>query len=353
MGAGLSGLSCAITLEKNGISPFIFEKRCQVGDRFVNCEIILSVLHKQFDDSLSYFSNEYNIYLQPTSNINKLIVYSENEKAIIEGNLGFTNLRGRDQDSFEKQLASQVNNKINFNSTYSYEQLLNDYTHVVVATGDAAYSEKNQGYKEKITVTLKGATIVGDFDRRTVMAWLNYDLAPKGYGYLIPISEKEANIVIGYPEYSENMTKDPQLLWEIFYQDVCEKLEQDFKITDNFQIRKYMLGICSQPRIGNSFFTGNCFGSIMPFLGFGQFASIMTGVYAAYDLCGLGNYNKLTKSLKKSFYHSLTLRKGLEKLDNSKLDWLVKSLDGKLGNKLFNSKYDFLKIASYLLKPWV
>lgn len=26
MGAGLSGLSCAIMLEKNGIEPYIFEK---------------------------------------------------------------------------------------------------------------------------------------------------------------------------------------------------------------------------------------------------------------------------------------------------------------------------------------
>jgi flavin-dependent dehydrogenase len=131
-------------------------------------------------------------------------------------------------------------------------------------------------------------------------------------------------------------------------------LGQDFKITDNFKIRKYMLGICDKPRIGNTLFTGNCFGTIMPFLGFGQFASILTGIYAAYDLCGQGDYNELTKSLKESFYNSLTLRRGLEKIDNAKLDLLVKSLKGKLGTKLFNSKkYNFLKITSYLLKPWI
>jgi len=43
MGAGLSGLSCAMTLEKNGISPTIFEKRSQIGDRFVNGEVLLSI----------------------------------------------------------------------------------------------------------------------------------------------------------------------------------------------------------------------------------------------------------------------------------------------------------------------
>ncbi len=33
MGAGISGLSCAITLEKNGIEPVIFEKRSKARDR--------------------------------------------------------------------------------------------------------------------------------------------------------------------------------------------------------------------------------------------------------------------------------------------------------------------------------
>lgn len=32
MGAGISGLPCAITLEKNGIEPVIFEKRSRVRD---------------------------------------------------------------------------------------------------------------------------------------------------------------------------------------------------------------------------------------------------------------------------------------------------------------------------------
>ncbi|MGI6685225.1 MAG: NAD(P)-binding protein [Bacillota bacterium] len=32
MGAGLSGLSCAITLEQNGLYPVIFEHRRSVGD---------------------------------------------------------------------------------------------------------------------------------------------------------------------------------------------------------------------------------------------------------------------------------------------------------------------------------
>lgn len=59
MGAGLSGLSCAITLEQNGIYPTIFEKRSVVGDRFVNAEALLDILNRPVKDCISYFSEIY------------------------------------------------------------------------------------------------------------------------------------------------------------------------------------------------------------------------------------------------------------------------------------------------------
>jgi phytoene dehydrogenase-like protein len=36
MGDGLSGLACALTLEKRGVKPDVLEKRRIVGDRFTN-----------------------------------------------------------------------------------------------------------------------------------------------------------------------------------------------------------------------------------------------------------------------------------------------------------------------------
>ena len=49
-GAGISGLSCALTLEKFGITPTIFEKRNSVGDRFVNAEAMFSILNRPSKD---------------------------------------------------------------------------------------------------------------------------------------------------------------------------------------------------------------------------------------------------------------------------------------------------------------
>ena len=58
MGAGISGLSCAIILERNGIEPTIFEKRGRVGDRFINSEAMFDILNRPIKDCLSY--NEIN-----------------------------------------------------------------------------------------------------------------------------------------------------------------------------------------------------------------------------------------------------------------------------------------------------
>ncbi|MFD1040397.1 hypothetical protein ACFQ3N_18635 [Virgibacillus byunsanensis] len=112
--------------------------------------------------------------------------------------------------------------------------------------------------------------------------------------------------------------------------------------------------MCKEPRIGNTFFTGNCFGTIMPFLGFGQFDSILTGIYAAEDLSGNGSYPILTKSIRKSYERSLTLRRAMEKLSNNSYDLLVKQLNGPIGKRLFKpSRRDPLKIASYLIRPFL
>ncbi len=353
MGAGLSGLSCAIMLERKGVLPTIFEKRSRVGDRFVNAEAFLSILSRPVGDNIKYLSETYKIFLKPLSNLRKINILSENESAVLEGHLGFINLRGRDADSYDNQLFKQVKSQIIFNSKKTYEQLLKEFTHVIVATGDAEYTSEIQDYQKDITVTLKGATIEGNFDRYSVRIWLDNRIAPKGYGFFLPYSDKEACITIAFPEYPGNREKDIQELWDIFYSKVCKSFGQNLKITDSFEINRYIIGQCKYPRIGNTFFTGNCFGAIMPAFGFGQFASILTGIYAAQDILGEGQYEQLVKPLQESYKNSLILRRNFERLDNKGMDKIVGLVDNNLVQRILNSKrYDPLKIASYLLRPF-
>ncbi len=353
MGAGLSGLACAITLEQQGIAPVIFEKRSQVGDRFINAEALLPLQERPVQDSIAYLADKHSIFLTPISNITQLKFFAPHHSAVVSGNLGFTNLRGRDYDSFESQLVRQVKSRIVFNSDFSYERLLQDFNYVVLATGDAAYTAKLQTFHSDLTVSLTGATLEGKFTRNSVSIWLDNDLAPQGYGFLIPYSEHEANLTLAYPDYPHNQSQAQDALWEKFLARASENIGQDVKVSDRFSVSRYIIGTCAYPRIGNTFFVGNCFGSVMPAFGFGQFTSILTGVYAAQDLCGMGNYSELTKPLHRSYANSLVLRRAMEKLNNSRLDLLVSFLRTNVAQNLLNSRRNPLKLLSYALRPLV
>lgn len=350
MGAGLSGLACAIRLEQMGIYPEIFEKRGSIGDRFVNGEVLLTIFSRPVRDEISYLADKYQIYLHPTGHIGEFIIHSEYELAKLSGHFGFCNIRGRHENSFENQLARQVKSTIHYHSEHTYEELVRDYTHVILATGDAEYASIIRNFEIDLTVTLKGAAVQGDFSRYCVMCWLDDRYAPKGYGYLIPYSETEANIVIAFPDDSHSGSGRSDEKWKMFYERVCSDLGQNLKITDHFEVNSYMIGQCYEPRIGNTFFTGNCLGTIMPLFGFGQFPSLLSGIYAAEDLCGLSSYIDTTKEIRESYQNSLMLRKWYEKMDNSQKDKLVKKLNGYWGEKLLTTQVDVLKIISRFLR---
>lgn len=353
MGAGLAGLACAITLEQHGIEPVIFEKRSRIGDRFVNGEVLLSMFTRPVNDSIAYLSEQFGIFLHPAASISKMTIYSKHKKAVLKGQLGFTNIRGREKKAFEAQLGRQVKAKIHYHSDKTYEQLLADYTHVVLATGDSDYAKKTGNFREDLTVSMKGATVNGSFDPYEVRTWLDYELAPFGYGYLIPFSEKEANLVIAFPDLSE-IQIDIEHSWNQLHQKVQAELQQELSVTDQFQITGYSIGLCHSGRIGNTFYVGNCFGAMMPFMGFGQHAALMTGIYAAHDLCGLGHYEELTQPIRQSYENSIVLRRAMEHLSNETLDTIIQHLDSSWGEKLMtNPKLDPLKIASYLLRPYI
>ncbi len=358
LGAGMSGLSCAITLEKHGITPTIFEKRNCVGDRFVNAEAMFSMLNRPIKDCIPFLYKNYDINLKPIDAVNKLVVHSKNQIGSIDGKIGNTNVRGRHENSYECQLEKQLTTKINFNSTCEYEELCKDFEYVILATGDGEYASHLGNYKCDLTCTIRGVTVEGRFATDISNVWFNYDVIPKGYAWAIPFSEREANLVIAYPGYPDNIKLDINTMWERFYNLACKDLDQKFRITDKFEITKYMMGICNKPKIDNTYFVGNCFGSISPGLGFGQFASILTGIYSAYDICGIGKYEKLVKPLFENYNNSLALRKFLENLNDEDLDFAIKNLDNKLIDKIIDticsddSKIDLLQGITPLMKLW-
>lgn len=349
LGAGISGLSCAISLEKQGVAPVIFEKRNCPGDRFVNAEAMFSILNRPVKDCIPYLANKYDIHLSPIDEVEKLVLHSKNKTGSINGKIGYTNIRGRQENSFECQLARQVKSEIKYHSVMDYQQAVKDFDYVILATGDGAYSSQLGNYRCDLTCSIKGALVEGVFETTTPHVWFNCALLPKGYAWVIPYSEKEANMVIAYPDYPENEALDINQIWNSFYDLACKDLDQNFRITDQFEIRHYLMGICNSPKINQTYFVGNCFGALSPGLGFGQFTSILTGIYAAYDICGLGKYETFVKPLFKNYKNSLVLRRFLERLDDDRFDLLVNSVNLKLIDSVVShlfgsqSSFDLLK----------
>lgn len=356
MGAGISGLACAITLEKHGIIPTIFEKRSRIGDRFVNGEAMFSILNRPIKDSISYIYEEFGIKLNPLTTVKKLIIHSKNETGTIDGELGYTNIRGRHEDSYENQLARQVKADIQYNSKYEYTELVKKFDYVMLATGDGEYASHQGNFNSGLTFTARGVTVEGDFNIDEIHAWFIYELIPKGYAHLMPYSDKDANLSIGFPNYPDNIKLDIDHMWEKFFALACRQLHQELKITDKYEITNYALGICNKPKIDNTYYLGNCFGTISPGLGFGQFASILTGVYAAWDIAGKGKYEELTKKLVENYNHSLVLRRFLESLDDDKFDKLIKNSNNKLLSQLIDdvagmdSGVNLLKLSTPILR---
>lgn len=296
MGAGMSGLSCAITLEKLGINPVIFEKRNRVGDRFINAEAMFNILNRPIKDCLPYISENYHINLEPIDEVDKLFIHTKNELGSIDGKIG--------------------------------------------------------NYKCDLTCTIKGATVQGEFMTSNPHVWFNYEIIPKGYAWLIPFTEEEVNLVIAYPDYPDNIRLDINDMWERFYNLASKEIDQNLKITDNFEITRYMVGICNKAKIDNTYFIGNCFGTISPGLGFGQFTSIFTGIYSAYDICGSESYDKLAKPLFENYNHSIVFRRFMESLTDDEIDSYVKNLNNKNIDKFIDrlcsnySRIDVIKLLT-------
>ncbi|MNI79556.1 hypothetical protein D3C73_1360210 [compost metagenome] len=77
---------------------------------------------------------------------------------------------------------------------------------------------------------------------------------------------------------------------------------------------------------------------------------MLSGIYAAEDLCGLGSYIETTKEIRESYQNSMILRKWYEKMNNSQKDKLVKKMNGYWGEKLLTTQMDVLKIISRFLR---
>ncbi len=344
IGGGVSGLSCAHELERYGVKPHIYEKNDFIGEAYPHVSAFLDLISRPIKDPIKYFNKKFNIKIKPLNEINTLTHFSPNKKTIINGNFGYLMKRGKEKDSLKNQIFSQLKkSKIIFNELADYEELSKAYDYVVVASGNANFTEELGCWYDWIVTYLKVGVVLGDFDPNTIVMWINKEYCKNGYAYLTPFSKKRASIVLVVTDVTE---KQVDLYWDLFKD--TENL--DYDIIQEYKL-KNKTGYVWPHNTNNIYFIGNAGGGTDPFLGFGQLNAVITGVKAARSIVKGKKYEKSIKDLIKYNTNMYQFRKAFNKATNSDYDKIITAIGLPLVKQsIYKSKFNVVKIGGNILK---
>ena len=193
IGAGLSGIACALELEKKGIIADVFEKDNNVGWAWSEISYWPNILYSNFGDPRDYLKKHFDIDIKPITVCRTNIIKSPNQKVTIQGNLGYFIGRGKGNESIENQLELQLRKTpIHYNTPSDYKELSKDYDWVVIATGrDTEARELNIWEDLGLVRIIQGAAI-GNFDPDSASMYMNTEYAGTGFGRLTPYNSVQA-----------------------------------------------------------------------------------------------------------------------------------------------------------------
>ncbi|SNX53376.1 FAD-dependent oxidoreductase [Thermoanaerobacterium sp. RBIITD] len=344
IGAGSSGLTAAIRLEAYGIKPDIFERKSRVGDVFNHVAGLLNIIYRPIKDPLDYIKNNFDINIVPLNVINKVVMHGPTvTRTINSRRIGYYVIKGQDVASAENQLYEKLKTNINFNVHADYKKLKSEYDYVLIATGNQQIPKEVGCWQNFVETRLKIAEVIGKFDPTSLIMWLNTAYCKSGYVYLAPFDDKRAVLVLIVPYVTrEEVAK----YWNNFLR--IEKINMDIV---NIYDYEHISGNCFPHRFENLYFIGNAGGAIEPFLGFGQFASIMSGALAAKSIATGSDFEKEMLQLSNQNINMLELRKAIDTMDNDKYDRLIKILSAPLIKQLvYDTNFNVIKHSSIFTK---
>ncbi|WP_432405301.1 NAD(P)/FAD-dependent oxidoreductase [Wukongibacter sp. M2B1] len=347
IGAGLSGISCALELERYGIKPTIYEKNSFIGEMHPHVtaifDIVIRHLKHQRQDMIDYFKYELNKEIIPLNPINSIVHNSPRNQSIIKGNLGYFFKRGREKDGLKYQMYSQLRDtKIIFNNLADYEKLSKRYDKVVIASGYMNFTKELGCVYSLFSAMVRGAVVLGDFDPNSLLLWINQDYCKNGYAYLTPFNNKKATLVLITNDVNEAHI---DYYWDrfIFEEGIKLTVVKEFKL-------KHETGYVYPSQVGNVYLAGGARGGIEPFLGFGQMNSIASGTMVARAIAEGKDYEKLLKTIDMGIRRMIEFRRSFNRMTNQGYDTFVPTI-GLPGVKqlIYDTNLDISKIGGGIL----
>lgn len=348
IGAGTSGLSCAIELEKNGICPTIFERNDFIGEYHPHVSAMLNLIIRPASDPLKYIDNKFGIKLKPLNPFKKVIHYSPNNEVSVSGPLGYFLIRGKEENSVKNQLHHFVKSQVNYNCFVQPEEINKDFDYIVVADGHWSVPKRYGIWQEVMQTWVKGGIFAGDFKEDTLKMWLDNDLTHGVYIYSAPYSKNKGVIA----HVVQNI-KHEELngYWHRFLES--RQVLKKYDLLESWEL-PHNAGFVSTNKIGKIIFVGTAGGGVEPFLGFGQFNAIISGVMAAKSIVRGIDINLLLKGLRKKSMELLALRKLLNAATNSDFDRLLAAMKTPgLRSMVYKTNIDIIKLLSFGLKPFI
>lgn len=345
IGAGTSGLSCAIELERNGIYPVIFERNGFIGEYHPHVSAFLGLITRPAADPIKYIDQHLGIKLKPLNQFRKVIHYSPNNQVSVSGPLGYFMVRGKEESSVQGQLHKQIKSQVHFNSYVQPEDLEKEFDYVVVADGHWSVPTRYGIYQELMRTWLKGGIFAGDFEDDTLQMWLDNELTNGVYIYAAPYSKNKAVIahVVQNIEHEEL-----NAYWHRFLEsrDILKKYDML-----EFWELPHHTGFVTTNRLGKIYFIGAAGGGAEPFLGFGQFNAVYSGVMAGRSIAQGTDINLLLTDLTKRSHELNTLRPLLNAATNKDLDRLLTVMKTPgLRSLVYKTNIDIIKLLSSGLK---
>lgn len=338
-------MSCAIELERNGINPIIFERNGFIGEYNPHVSAFLGLITRPASDPVKYMDKVLGIKLKPLNQFRKVIHYSPNNQVTVTGHLGHFMIRGREENSIKNQLRSQVKSQIQFNSFVKPEDLENEFDYIVVADGHWSTPARYGIWQEIMHTWVKGGIFEGDFEEHTLQMWLDNELTKGVYIYAAPYSKNKAAIahVVQNIEHEELNT-----YWHRFLEsrDILKK----YNMLESWELPHHA-GTVTTAKVGKIYFAGAAGGGAEPFLGFGQFNAITSGVMIARSIAKGSDINLLLKEITKKSAELKTIRPLLDAATNQDFDRVMTIMKTPgLRTLVYRTDIDIIKLLSTGLK---
>lgn len=346
IGAGVSGLACALELERQGIQPTIFEEKHRIGSPSPFAPVLLNYLYRPMKDIVAELRQHYGIDLKPISPIRFLRVQGPHSQYTVGGNLGYTLLRGQNKNSLESQLAAQLKTPIRFESPVQPKDIIKGFDYLVVADGHKDYAKTLGIWHGTYRAWIRGATILGRFNPEEVRFWFHQRYAKSGYAYMAPMGRESASLILNVSYGSQD--KLPKY-WQAF-------LEQEYINPEEVMHWDidYECGLVYPHRVGNTFFVGNSGGLVTSWLSSGILPCIVSGVEAARAIGGGEHYERNIKPWHRIMERQARIRHLWDGFNNRSIDWAIRLMGSPpIKHPLYHTNLNLLGAVDPLIKFWV